>query len=377
MYVLGLMSGTSADGVDAALVEFKGRYDKPKWKLINSTSVEYPKKLQEKVVAAGQGVQFSAAEWLELSESITEVYYSAATICDPQGIANAIGCHGQTVFHRPPNISSKGASCQILQAPLLATLLERTVIYDFRAKDLALGGQGAPLTPFLDSALLDKGNGWRGVLNLGGIANLTLIPPSVGPDRNCEVLGWDCGPANTLIDLAVQKITNGQLKYDCDGLIALEGHPDFAVIDQWLKEDFFQALPPKSTGREYFGTQDLERRLEEINSDNNNDWIATLTSFSASVISQDIQNLNHRYSIRPIELLLAGGGSKNPFLVNEIRRRCRGIRISYMDDIGVPVQIREAIAFALLAWWNICQKPCSNLITGAERPVVLGSSVSP
>ncbi len=376
MYVLGLMSGTSADGVDAALVNFRSNLNRPKWRLLNSVSLKYPSDLKKIIVDVGQGLKLCSSEWLELSEAITDVYWSAAKTCDPNGISRLIGCHGQTVFHRPPKGSLNGGSLQLLQAPLLATRLGKTVVFDFRSKDLALGGQGAPLSPLIDLALISSGNGWRGVLNLGGIANLTLIPPRFGPDRNCEVLGWDCGPANSLIDLTVHSITDGRLNFDLEGHMASKGIPDREVISRWLKEDFFKASPPKSTGREYFGFQDMKRRLSEIHSVDPNDLVATMTSFTASVIGQDLKNLYQQKSIKPFELFVAGGGSKNIFLMQEMMNQCPGVRVLSTDKIGIPAQSREAIGFALLAWWNHHQKPSNNSITGAKRPSVLGVSVS-
>ncbi len=377
MYVLGLMSGTSADGVDAALVNFTSNLNKPRWRLLNSASLKYPHQLQKKIVSVGQGLKLSSSEWVELSEGITEIYYSAVKKCDPDDIARLIGCHGQTVYHRPPKGSVKGASMQLLQAPLLATLTGKRVVFDFRAKDLALGGHGAPFSPLIDDALISSGNGWRGVLNLGGIANLTLIPPRFGPDRQCGLLGWDCGPANSLIDLAVLKISEGELNFDLNGLIALKGDPDRNAIKRWLNEDFFKVPPPKSTGREKFGLEDLNRRLLEMNTENKNDVVATMTHFTASIIWQDLQTLSQQKGIQLLELFVAGGGSENPVLMQALMDKCQGIRVLKTDKIGIPVQTREAIGFALLAWWNINQKASNHLITGAKRPSVLGVVVSP
>ncbi len=377
MYVLGLMSGTSADGVDAALVDFKGNLRKPTWRLINKASVSFDSDLQKIIVDVGQGSRLSSTEWLELSEIITEFHYRAAKACDPKSIARVVGCHGQTVSHRPPKDFDRGASLQLIQAPLLATFLNRPVVFDFRAKNLALGGQGAPLSPLLDLALLGGGPGWRGVLNLGGIANLSLLPPRCGPDRNYDLMGWDCGPANSLIDFAARKFSNGKLNFDSDGLMAAAGNPDLVAIEKWLEEDFFQLLPPKSTGREVFGCKDLERRLSEIDCNNVNDVIATLTCFTASIVAQDLDNLFRRHYIKPIELFVAGGGSKNPVLMKEISKKCKGIRVLAMEEIGISSEAREAMAFAFLAWWYCNQKTCTELITGAERPTVLGSFVKP
>ena len=377
MYVLGLMTGTSADAVDAALVEFTGHLNKPSWKLLNFASVHYSEELQKKIIAVGQGLKLSSSEWLSLSEMITDVHLRAAKKCDPNSIAQIAGCHGQTVFHRPPEGFSLGGSLQLIQAPFLATRLDMPVVYDFRSKDLSLGGQGAPLSSFFDFASIGRGTGWRAVLNLGGIANITIIPPRDGPDRYSELLAWDCGPANTLIDLAVQKFSFGQSRFDHDGLIAMEGIPDEEVISRWLKEDYFQASPPKSTGRESFGEKDLERRLSSIDSDNPNDVLATLTAFSACVIAQDIENLYKKKRIRPIELYVGGGGGNNPVLMKEISSRCRGIRVMSTKEVGIPSQAREAMAFAFLAWWKNHNKSILNAITGARRPSVLGVTVMP
>jgi anhydro-N-acetylmuramic acid kinase len=211
MKVLGLMSGTSADGIDAVLAEFSGRPERPRWRILDHQAHPYPALLRERLVGLGQGQPRCAAELLDLAEALTEAQAAAARACDPHGSASLVGCHGQTVWHRPPAQGRRGASWQLLQGPLLAALLERPVVFDFRSADLALGGQGAPLVPPTDDALLGRTGGWRAVLNLGGIANLTLLPPRSGPDRHQPVRGWDCGPANTLLDLAVTRFSQGQL----------------------------------------------------------------------------------------------------------------------------------------------------------------------
>ncbi len=378
MYALGLMSGTSADGIDAALVHFRGNPAKPRWKILNVASIEYPEDLKKAIINCGQGEKFSSQDLSDLTETITELHLLAAKKCDPTGIAAIIGCHGQTVFHRPPNASRRGTSLQLLQGSLLATLLNKAVVFDFRAKDMALGGQGAPLVPLLDDALIGRCQGWRGILNLGGIANLSLLPPHCGPEQGFPVLGWDCGPANSLIDLFIKQRTNGELNFDRYGLIAQTGSPDFDIVKKWLQEPFFQLPPPKSTGRELFGEQDLKRRLDEINRSSMQDILATLTIFSACAVAQDVKNIYHTHLIRPIELLISGGGSKNHFFFNQIVDRCSGIRVFKTEDIGLPVQAREALAFALLAWWNILQKTGSSpASTGISRPAVLGTKVTP
>jgi anhydro-N-acetylmuramic acid kinase len=217
MKVLGLMSGTSADGIDAVLVEFGGRPARPRWRILASCAHPYPAPLRAQLVELGQGKACTAAQLLDLAEAVTEAQALAARACDPRSEAVLVGCHGQTVWHRPPAGGQRGASWQLLQGPLLAGLLERPVVFDFRSADLALGGEGAPLVPATDEALLGRTGGWRAVLNLGGIANLTLLPPACGPERHRPVLGWDCGPANTLIDLAVERFSEGRQRYDAAG----------------------------------------------------------------------------------------------------------------------------------------------------------------
>lgn len=379
MRVLGLMSGTSADGIDAVLADFQGPCHRPRWRLLKASSQRYPPELQQRIVAVGQGEPQAAQELLNLAEAITELQAEAAQRCDPDGQAELIGCHGQTVWHRPPSTDAaggvqRGASWQMLQAPLLAGLLQRPVIHDFRAADLALGGQGAPLVPMADAALLGRGNGWRAMLNLGGIANLTLIPPVRGPDRDAAVMGWDCGPANTLIDLAMVQFSDGRERLDRDGRCAATGTVDEKVLRQWLEEPYLHQPPPKSTGREQFGRQDLQRRLLDLQRHTPADCIATLTAFSAAAVAQELDLLVERGTPRPHDLVVAGGGCRNPSLMRELERRCRGLRVRCSDDLALPSDSREALVFALLAWWHHRGHPGNApSVTGALKPSVLGT----
>ncbi|MDB4379435.1 anhydro-N-acetylmuramic acid kinase, partial [bacterium] len=380
---LGLMSGTSADGVDAVLVELSGSAEHPHWTLLRSASLDYPASTRQLILAVGQGEAKTASTLLNLSETITKIQAAAARQCDPEGQAQLVGCHGQTLWHRPPENAETGAlqpgaSWQMLQAPLLAQLLKRPVIFDFRAADLALGGQGAPLVPKADAALLGRTKGWRALLNLGGIANLTLIPPDAGPDRLQPVRGWDCGPANSLIDLAMEQFSEGKESCDESGRLAETGQCDEALILRWLAEPYFQLSPPKSTGRESFGRADLTRRLQEMQGQAIADQIATLTAFSAAVVAQDLQQLSNQNHPLPIELLVAGGGSQNLTLMRELTKRCRGLRLRRSDELRLPSQSREAMVFALLAWWHHLGYPGNApAITGAEHEAVLGVRVNP
>ena len=381
MRVLGLMSGTSADGVDAVLVNFEGRAQRPRWRLLNRASQPFPADLQQRLIQVGQGLPCTAAELLELGEALTEQQAIAARRCDPDGQAALVGCHGQTLWHRPPNPERRGSSWQLLHGPLLAQLLQRPVVFDFRAADLALGGQGAPLVPAADAALLPAIGGWRGLLNLGGIANITLLPPAVGPDRQRPVQGWDCGPANTLLDLAVQQFTGGTQRFDAGGQWASRGRIHSTRLHSWLREPYFEQPPPKSTGRELFGQADLQRRLAELQADAHAqgtalepaDALATLTAFTAATVAQELQR-----APALVEVLVAGGGARNALLMTELRRRCRGLQLRPLAELGIGDSDREALAFALLAWWHQLGHPGSlPAVTGARRAAVLGLCARP
>ena len=373
MLVLGLMSGTSADGVDAVLARFAGAPRHPRWQLIQHAFIAYDDSLRARLISVGQGQAITAAEVLELAEACTEAQALAARACDPQGMAALVGCHGQTLWHQPPAEAQRGSSWQLLQGPLLAALLQRPVIFDFRAADLALGGQGAPLVPAADAALLPAIGGWRGLLNLGGIANLTLLPPACGPDRQAAVLGWDCGPANTLLDLASAHFSNGSERFDANGQWAAQGIADEALIQQWLQEPYLQQRAPKSTGRELFGQADLERRLNDLRTNRQQplsaaDALATLTAFTAAAVAQDLAR-----APALVELVVAGGGARNATLMTQLRQRCRGLQLRLLSELGIADDAREALAFALLAWWH--QRGVSGAlpsVTGARRAGLLG-----
>ena len=378
MRVLGLMSGTSADGIDAVLVDFKGDPSKPKWKILNTISYDYPSSTREKIIQVGQGLKISSKDWLELAEEITELNAFAARACDPDSTAKVVGCHGQTLFHRSVKKSKRGGSLQILLGPLLANILDQIVIYDFRSKDLASGGHGAPLVALVDEALIGRLYGWRGVLNLGGIANLTIIPPKTGIDKTSECLGWDCGPGNSLIDLAIKNITNLSLNFDESGSLASLGTPRLKNIEKWLMDPFFHLEPPRSTGREQFGSQDLQKRKKELGDISKEDLLSTLTTFTASIISQDLNNLFRFKKILLIELLVAGGGTRNIFLMNQIQKKCVGINVRPINEIGIPSQFREALVFATLSWWHFLGKKINpKYITGAKKPILYGVRVDP
>ena len=370
--VLGLMSGTSADGVDAVLARFDGAPRRPRWRILNSIHHPYPLPLRQQLLDAGQGVSLSAAQWLELRQAVSEVQASCAAAADPEQKAHLVGCHGQTLWHQPPQTGQCGASWQLLDACLVAERLQRTVVSDFRSADLARGGQGAPLVPLTDAALYPARGGRRALLNLGGIANLTLLAPQQRGDQP-PVQGWDCGPANTLLDLAAEHFSGGSCHFDEGGRMALQGQVQEAIVQHWLLEPFFQQQPPKSTGRELFGRPDLERRLGELgDAISPADALATLSAFSAAAVAADLKR-----GPAVVEMLVAGGGCRNQALMQQLRTRCRGIWVRSFESLGLNPQHREALAFALLAWWRVLGLSGSApAITGA-RAGLLGQLAEP
>ena len=378
--VLGLMSGTSADGVDGVLAEFSGSPSQPHWRVLESSHHPYPESLRERLVGAGQGLSLSADHWLQLRQQITEQQALCAKATDPQRRAQLVGCHGQTLWHQPPLDRKRGASWQCLDGPLLAELLQCPVVFDFRSADLARGGHGAPLVPLTDAALVPAIGGWRGLLNLGGIANLTLLPPATGPDQDQAIRGWDCGPANSLLDLAVAHFSDGQQTYDQGGAWALQGQVNEAVVQHWLQEPYFQQPAPKSTGREQFGQADLQRRLEQLQQScpagetlKAADALASLSALTAAVVAKDLAR-----GPAVLELLVAGGGCRNGAVMHQLRQRCRGLWLRPLDAIGIDPQQREALAFALLAWWRQLGVNAGRpAVTGAQRRGCLGVLVSP
>jgi anhydro-N-acetylmuramic acid kinase len=378
MRVLGLMSGTSADGVDVVLVDFKGDPLKPKWKILNTYSFEYPPSIRQKIIQVSQGLKINSKDWLELAEEITELNAYAARTCDPDSTAAVVGCHGQTLFHRSAKKSKRGGSLQILLGPLLANILGQTVIFDFRSKDIASGGHGAPLVALVDEALVGRLYGWRGVLNLGGIANITIIPPKTGIDKTSECLGWDCGPANSLVDLAINENPNSSLMFDQNGSLASSGIPNMNIIEKWLREPFFHQKPPRSTGREQFGSEDLQKRKKELGDVSKEDLISTLTTFTASIVSQDLDNLFRLKKIRLVELLVAGGGTRNLFLMRQLQKKCYGVHVRQISEIGIPSKFRESLVFATLSWWHFLGKKVNpKFITGANKSILYGVRVDP
>lgn len=381
MRVIGLISGTSVDGIDAAIVEIDGDEEKLVVDLIAAQTYPYPVDLQEKILAVAGGAAMTMLELAELDDAIAEAFGNAAlTLQAGNAKAELIGSHGQTVYHRPPrkiaarqsSSTQLGYSIQLGRGEAIAHQTGITTVSNFRKADLAAGGQGAPLVPRVDAYLLGNPRVSRCIQNIGGISNLTYLP--AGPIGQLEkVCGWDTGPGNMLLDLAVQQFTGGALKYDRDGAWAARGVPFTPLVNQWLRHSFFQQAPPKSTGREEFGSDFLQKCLTDAKESDiikEEDILATLTELTAASI---VQSYREFLPQMPEQVLLCGGGSRNLYLRERLQKQLGTVPVLTTDEVGLNASDKEAIAFAVLAYWRY-HGIKGNLprVTGAEREMLLG-----
>jgi anhydro-N-acetylmuramic acid kinase len=385
MVVAGVMSGTSADGVDVALCRISpGADETPRIKLIGALGFPYPKPLRTAVLAAMDAKAISTAEMSRLHWHLGEVYANAVEKTTKQfGIkVNLVGCHGQTVYHQgaPTKYLGKPVRCtwQIGEASVIAERLHVPVVSDFRPADLAAGGQGAPLVPILDYVMFRSSRLNRVLQNLGGIANMTAIP--AGATGN-DVIAFDTGPANVAIDGCVAKLFGRS--FDRNGNIARRGSIHRTIVEKLMQSSYFSAPPPKSCGREEFGGMFVDRFIAMCRKAGAKDVdiVATATALTAESILDAYRRfvwpyLSQKASIaRGVEYVVAGGGTRNATLMNMLRLGLEpmGVKVRLMEDLGVPAQAKEGIAFALMAWltWNGLSGNVPSA-TGAMRPVILG-----
>ncbi len=398
--VIGLMSGTSVDGIDAALVEIDGTDVDLKAELIAGATYPYPQDLREKILAVCGGAAVSMADLAELDDAIALSFAQAALAIQASSTpAQLIGSHGQTVYHRPPkddfglkeiqNPKSKmGYSLQLGRGEVIAQVTGITAVSNFRVADIAVGGQGAPLVSRIDAFLLSHPTEHRCVQNIGGIGNVTYLPARQGNWLE-SVRGWDTGPGNALLDLAVQHLTSGSKTYDKDGAWAATGAPCIPLVEQWLQHNFFELPPPKSTGRELFGADYFQTCMADAENYqlSSADLLATLTELTvASIVRSYSSFLPHI----PDLVLLCGGGSRNLYLKQRLQAYLSPdghgtsgmgyrqfsqspIPVLTTDEVGLDAEYKEAIAFAVLAYWRHLDIPGNLMqVTGAQKDVLLG-----
>lgn len=367
MRILGLISGTSHDGIDAAVVDFTlgddGVLDAT---LSHTASPPYDPELRARLRHALPPAQTSFAEVCALDTAIGQAFAAVADEArHAVGGLDLICSHGQTVFHWVEDAQVHGT----LQLGQPAWIAERTgvpVVADVRARDVAAGGQGAPLVCVLDVLLLGGVDGCRAALNLGGIANLTVMGHD---DGSGEPIAYDIGPANALIDAAVLRTGAHPACYDVDGRIAARGHVDDDLLAQLLREPYYAAAPPKTTGKELFNDEYLSAALDRhARPVADADLVATLTALTAHTVADAVR----RHRIRT--LVLSGGGAANPALTASLAAALPGVRITTSDEFGAPSAAKEAIAFALIGWLT-AHGLAANIpsCTGAPAGRVLGS----
>jgi anhydro-N-acetylmuramic acid kinase len=371
--VIGLMSGTSVDGVDAAMVRVSGSRRETRAEVVAFETLPFPADLRERVLAVSHG-EGNAEAVSRLSFALGALCAGAArAVVERSQVApdeiDLIASHGQTVSHTAPD-----ATLQIGEAAVIAERLRLPVVSDFRTADLAAGGQGAPLVPYADWCLLTHPTHSRAVQNIGGIGNVTYLPADAAPE---QVIGFDTGPGNMLIDRAVTWATDGVQTFDSDGRLSAAGEIHTALLDRFLDDAFLAKTPPKSAGREEYGEAFFARflRTAEAQKVRQNDVVATLTAFTAYSIADAYRR---HLSQMPDEIIIGGGGARNPTLMRLLAEKIAPIPVLTHEDVGMNSDSKEAVAFAVLANETMLGNP-SNLpsVTGATRPVVLGKVTLP
>lgn len=365
------MSGTSADGIDAALVEVEGCGPGTRVRLLAFETVPMDDELRRGVFSLF-GPAASLEELCQLNFALGEAFACAAlqvirSAGFEPGAVDLIGSHGQTVRHLP-----KGAPASTLQIGEPAVIAQRTgiaTIADFRTADMALGGQGAPLVPLMDFLLFGHGLRGRVMLNIGGIANATMLP--AGGEAG-QVRAFDLGPGNALIDGAASHFSGGRQRCDQDGQGAAAGRVDQALLAELMGHEFLALPPPKSTGREEFGAAFLAGLLARYQL-SPADWLATLTVFTVRAIAEGLERFAHT---AVDEVWVSGGGAHNLHLMALLRAALPGIKVDKLDNLGISVDAKEAVAFAVLANETLMGRP-GNLpaATGAQRAAVLGKII--
>jgi anhydro-N-acetylmuramic acid kinase len=374
------MSGTSADGIDAVVAEISGSGRRLRARLLAHTHQPFARALRQQIVHVC--LHGTVAEICELNFALGEQFARAALAaiqqaqCKPRHIA-AIGSHGQTIHHLP-NARSP-STLQIGEPAVIAERTGITTVADFRVRDLAAGGQGAPLVAYADWTLFTHTTRPRVVQNIGGIANLTFLPPRAKLD---DVIAFDTGPGNMVIDAVVSALTHGRQTFDRDGRLAARGHVSEKLLRGLMVHPFLRRPPPKTTGREEFGEEFLagllasarRRRLRT------EDVVATATAFTASTIADAYRRFVFprlkNSELGNLQIILGGGGARNPTLRRMLARQIGAGELLTHEDFGVPNAAKEALAFAILAHETLNRRP-GNVpsATGARRAAVLGKIV--
>lgn len=372
MKVIGLMSGTSADGIDAALCRIDGAPPKLDARVLSAITVPYTAEQRARILAACQPQTSSVVDICLLNVDLAEWFAQAVAqlLAQTGETVDLIASHGQTVWHEVRPDGRVAATLQLGEASVIAERTGVTTLSNFRARDVAAGGQGAPLTGYVDWLLLRHETRWRAVQNIGGMGNVSFLPPLNLP--NSAPLVFDTGPGNALIDAAVHHLSSGQQTYDENGRLAASGQVDQAWLEMLLVHPYFQRSPPKTTGRELFGTETALRLVAEGHARELSPEaiIATLTALTA----HSIADAYARFAPAPIdEVIIGGGGRHNPILLRMLQVALGDVVLRTHEDLGISSDHKEALVFAVLGYETWHQRPGSlPAQTGALHPVVLG-----
>jgi len=383
MRVMGMMSGTSADGIDVALARISGAAPAIGAKFEGHYHVRFPGRVREAILRLANGGPTTTAEISQLNFVLGEEFERAAiAACKKWRVGlrqiSLIGSHGQTVFHQgaaAPFLGRRVASTLQIGEP--SVIAERTgvmTIGDFRPADMAAGGQGAPLVPFVDYFLYRDARIGRVALNIGGIANLTAIPAAARPG---QLIAFDIGPGNMVIDAIVEASTRGRAHYDRDARLAIRGKLLPTLLSTLLKESYLRKRPPKTAGREQFGREYAQKILAwgKRHRAPTEDLIRTATVFTSLSIADALRKFVLP-RMRVHELIVAGGGARNPLLMAQLAASLPEIEIVPASKFGIPAEAKEAFAFAVLAY-EAYHGRANNLpsATGARHPAVMGKLV--
>lgn len=381
--VVGLMSGTSLDGIDAALVRISGPATKPRVRLVAFETLAYRAPVRQMILRIAAGESATAGQISQLNFLLGELFAEAALrVCraarvSPSRLA-AIASHGQTIFHQGSPVRLAGrrirSTLQIAEPAIIAERTGAPVVADFRPADMAAGGQGAPLVPMVDYLLLRDARQGTVALNIGGIANLTVIPAGAKPE---QVFGFDTGPGNMVIDGLVRHFTKDRQAFDAGGRWAATGKVIDALLAEMLRLPFFARQPPKSAGREQFGRDFINRFLLKWRRLRPEDSLRTATELTARGVAGALE----RFVLGKIaihRIIVSGGGAHNRLLIARLAELAPGLRLQRSDEFGIPVDAKEALAFAVLADRTL-HGLTGNLpsVTGARHPVVLGKISRP
>jgi anhydro-N-acetylmuramic acid kinase len=379
MVVAGVMSGTSADGIDVAVVRIEPIRRRPKLTLLAHETFPYPPGLRKRVLAAMNAASISTAELARLNWRLGLAYAEAvaATAQKHHVPLDLVGCHGQTLYHqaRAESYAGRTFACtwQLGEAATIAAAAGAPVVSNFRPADMVAGGQGAPLVPLMDYVLFSDAERGRVLQNIGGIANLTAIPSGGGADK---LFAFDTGPGNMVIDALAQELFGKN--YDRNGAIAARGAVLTQVLKQALKDAYLARKPPRTAGREQYGREYAARFLEECtrHSKKPEDALATATALTAeSIAGSYARFVRRKMRGAPVDYIVSGGGARNVTLMGMLARRLEsmGCNVTTIEDFGMPTSAKEAAAFALLAWMTWHRLPGNvPAATGAKRAAVLG-----